>query len=190
MPEVTLGLLTAGGSTDPKEEWSQNGRKYLNDGLNSALSVRKYSLASVDLSTYEDPRALQILKLNDTVSDTIAFNAFPGLALPTKTSFDWTLGDGASSLVPANSTTAPAYALFVRAKGTYSSGGRAAMMIGMAALGVGMPMGGQVITGSLVDLKTGQIVWYQTMGVPSGTDIRTPEGAGEAVNILFKKLPL
>ncbi len=53
-----------------------------------------------------------------------------------------------------------------------------------------MPMGGQVITGSLVDLKTGQIVWYQTMGVPSGTDIRTPEGAGEAVNILFKKLPL
>ena len=43
------------------------------------------------------------------------------------------------------------------------------MMVGMAMLGAAMPMGGQTIQASLVDLKTGQVVWYNFMVVPAGT---------------------
>ena len=129
-----------------------------------------------------------MLKLNSAVTDTVFFNTI--WKLPTKTTFDYTLGEDAAKLIPAGSETAPAYALFVECKGSYSSSGRAATMIVMAAMGVGMPMGGQALRATLVDLKTGQVVWYQLMTVPPGTDIRTAEGAGTAVNLLFKQLPL
>lgn len=189
-PEVSLALLTAGGSQDPKEEWSQSARKFIGESLNTVLSNRKYKTSTIDLTTYEDSRTLQILKLNDAVIDSIALNQIITYKMPTKAGFDWTLGDGVTTLVPADADAPPAYALFVRVKGSYSSGGRAAMMIGMAALGAAIPMGGQTIQASLVDLKTGQVVWYNFMGVAAGTDIRTAEGAASAVNTLTANLPL
>ncbi len=190
MPDVSLSILTAAGGRDPKEEWSQSARKFLNDSLTTALQARKYTTSSIDLVNYEDPRAVQMLKLNSAVTDSITMNQSTIYKMPTKIGFNWTLGDGVSTLVPATANPAPAYALFVRANGSYSSGGRAAMMIGMAALGVSMPMGGQSIQASLIDLKSGQVVWYKLMVVPAGTDIRVAEGAGTAVNDLIKQLPL
>jgi len=188
LPTVSLSLLTASGSQEPKDDWSHSAQTFLNTSMNDVLANREYKTVSVDLNTYEDPTALQMLKLNAAVTDTIQINSF--WKLPTKASFDYTLGEDAAKLVPAGSEAAPAYALFVECKGSYSSGGRAAMMIGMAALGVGIPMGGQALRATLVDLKTGKLVWYQLMSVPATIDIRTAEGAGTAVNSLFKKLPL
>lgn len=188
LPTVSLNLLTASGTQEPKEEWSHSAQTYLNTSMGDSLTTSGYKTVSIDLNTYEDPAALQMLKLNSAVTETVWYNNI--WKLPTKTTFDYSLGEDAAKLVPAGSEAAPAYALFVECKGSYSSGGRAAMMIGMAALGVGMPMGGQALRATLVDLKTGQIVWYQLMAVPSGTDIRTAEGAAEVVNSLFKQLPL
>ena len=188
LPTVSLSLLTAAGTKEPKEEWSKSAQTFLNTSMNDVLGRLDYKTVSVDLNTYEDPVAVQMLKLNTVVTSTIYLNGI--MKLPTKTSFDYTLGEDAAKLVPANSETPPAYALFVDCQGSYSSGGRAAMMIGMAALGVGMPMGGQAMSGTLVDLKTGQVVWFKVNLIPPGTDIRTAEGAAEAVNSLFKQLPL
>ena len=190
MPDVSLSLLTAAGTRDPKEDWSQSARKYLNDSVTDALKTRKYTTSSIDLVNYDAPRAVQMLKLNGAVTDSIAMNQSTIYKMPTKTGFDWTLGDGVTTLVPADANPSPAYALFLRANGSFSSGGRAAMMIGMAALGVHMPMGGQSIQASLVDLKTGQVVWYKLMIVAAGTDIREAEGATSAVSDLIKQLPL
>ena len=191
-PEVSLSLLTAGGSQDPKEEWSKSAGKFIGASLTTVLANRKYKPSTVDLAATEDTRAIQMLKLNDAVIDSISLNQIVTYRLPTKTGFDWTLGDGVTTLIPANaaSETPPSYALFVRVKGSYSSGGRAAMMVGMAMLGAAMPMGGQTIQASLVDLKTGQVVWYNFMVVPAGTDIREAEGAAAAVNTLTANLPL
>jgi hypothetical protein len=60
----------------------------------------------------------------------------------------------------------------------------------MALLGGPIITGSQRVTGTLVDLKTGQVVWYQWGIVGSGADIRTPEGAVEEIAKLFKDLPL
>ena len=188
LPTVSLNLLTASGAQEPKEDWSHSAQGFLDASMIDSLSKRDYKTVGVDLNTYEDPAALQMLKLNSAVTDTVFFNTI--WKLPTKTTFDYTLGEDAAKLIPAGSETAPAYALFVECKGSYSSSGRAATMIVMAAMGVGMPMGGQALRATLVDLKTGQVVWYQLMTVPPGTDIRTAEGAGTAVNLLFKQLPL
>lgn len=190
LPTVELGLLTIGGAVEPKPEWNQNSQKFLNASFVKTLENKKYKTSGVDLATYENPEALQILKLNDAVMTSIQTNMW--VKLPTKTTFDWTLGDGATSLVPATADPAepPAYALFVTARGSYQSGGRAAMNVAAAMLGGPIMTGSQIMTGSLVDLKTGRIVWYQLMAVPSGTDIRTAEGAASATAKLFEKLPL
>lgn len=189
-PEVQLGLLTASGSTEPKEDWTKSALQFMSASVNDALQKKTYKINNVDLTAYEDPSAVQILKLNDAVTQTISTNGF--VKLPTKTSFDYTLGDGAARLVPAGTDTAaqPAYALFLNVKGSYSSSGRAVVALGAALAHTAVPMGGQFMQATLVDLKTGQIVWYKYKQVASGTDIRTQEGAAAEIDKLFKDLPL
>ena len=90
------------------------------------------------------------------VGQSIALHSYGLMALPTKKEFDWTLGDGAASL---GGTEGAAYALFMFGDGTFADGGRVAMTVAMAMLGVGMDMGGQQVFVSLVELKTGRVVW-------------------------------
>jgi len=82
------------------------------------------------------------------------------------------------------------YALFVTARGTYSSAGRKAAMIGMAMLGVSIPLGSQQIFASLVDLRTGRVVWFNVATAGPQADIRTPEGASLLVKDLLKGVPI
>jgi hypothetical protein len=56
------------------------------------------------------------------------------------------------------------------------------MVVG-ALLGVGVPGGSQVGFASVVDLKTGDIVWFNRLIRPQG-DLRTPEAAAETVKAL------
>lgn len=190
-PEVSLSLLTAGGVQEPRSDWSKAAQGNLSAALTAALKAKKYAVSEVALDTYEDPRALQMLKLNDEVVSAIAWQQLPMLRLPTKTTFDWTLGTGARTLVPAAmADKAPRYALFLNCKGSYQSSAKAALNVGMALLGGPMQFGGQGLQSTLVDLDTGQVVWYQFNMVASGTDIREAEGATAAVEKLFKDLPL
>lgn len=190
-PKVSLSLLTAAGTRDPKVDWSENAQKYLSEATDAALKDKKYSIAHIDADQISSPEAVQVMKLNAVVTTSIAMNA--GLfKLPTKTTFDWTIGEGATLLVPEGTdpSAPPRYILFLQAEGSYSSGGRAAMFILAAAGGASIPMGGQIVQASLVDLKTGKVVWYEANMVGPGVDIRTAEGATTQITALFKKLPL
>lgn len=190
-PEVSLSLLTAGGVQEPRSDWSKAAQGYLGAAMTTALKTKKYSVSEVALDTYEDPRALQMLKLNDEVVSAIAWQQVPALRLPTKTTFDWTLGSSVQTLIPASlADNPPRYALFLNCKGSYQSSAKAALNVGMALLGGPMQFGGQGLQATLVDLNTGQVVWYQFSAVASGTDIREAEGATAAVEKLFKDLPL
>lgn len=191
--DVVLSELTATGIQDPKPEWSDAAKKYLSQAAKAALEARNYKVAAVDLENTDNPRAIQILKLNDAVTDSITMNSIPILSLPTKKDFDWTLGEGVQFIVPADiaeSESPPRYALFLAARGSWSSGGRKALMIGAALLGASVPLGGQAIRASIVDLKTGQVVWYKLDTVSSFIDIRTEEGAKAEIANIFKDLPL
>jgi len=192
-PETSMNLLTTAG-VDPKEEWNQNAKKNLASALATAIKGRGYSTEAVDPSGYADPHDLQVLKLNDVVTTAIQTNQF--LRLPTKTGFDWTLGDGAADLRPADETTPAAYILFVQANGNYSSGGRMMMGALLAAASGGsaggqlMAGGTQILSGTLVDLNTGQVVWYKQVSFMAATDLRTAGGDTAAVESLLKTLPL
>ena len=81
------------------------------------------------------------------------------------------------------------YALFVFLRDTYASAGRKAAMVGLAIIGVGLPGGVQFGFASLVDLKTGDLVWFNRLVDPQG-DLRDPEPARSAVTKLLADLPL
>lgn len=192
-PKVSLAILTAAGARDPKADWSDNARNYMTTAIDKRLKDKSYSTLAGDADSYTSPRAVQIIKLNNVVTGSIEMNRWVYFKLPTKTNFEWSLGEGAQTLVPnelAGTEGAPRYALFLNCEGAYSSGGRVALAVTAAAFGAAVPMGGQWAQASLVDLKTGQVVWYQYQIVGAGTDIRTPEGAAAFIDTLLANMPL
>ena len=85
------------------------------------------------------------------------------------------------------------YALFLYASDTFASTervllnviGTAGCFIGFCAPGVGG--GQQQAYASLVDLRTGEVVWFNLLQSQQG-DIRTPEGAAKMVERLLDRM--
>lgn len=182
-PDVHLALLTASGLQDPRADWSQQGEDNLAAEMSASLMARAHQFRTVDPETAMEGRTGQLLRLNEAVTQSIPYGFLP----TKKGSFDWTLGEGAQALGAAYQAD---YALFVTARGTYASGGRVVAMIGLAALGVSVPLGNQYAMASLVDLKTGRIVWYNTALAGPNADMRQPAGAKLLVTAMLKDAPL
>lgn len=182
-PDVHLALLTASGLQDPRADWSQQGEDNLAAEMSTSLTARAHQFRTVDPETAMEGRTGQLLRLNEAVTQSIPYGFLP----TKKGSFDWTLGEGAQALGAAYQAD---YALFVTARGTYASGGRVVAMIGLAALGVSVPLGNQYAMASLVDLKTGRIVWYNTALAGPNADMRQPAGAKILVTAMLKDAPL
>lgn len=62
-------------------------------------------------------------------------------------------------------------------------------MIALAAFGVGVPGGTQVGYASLVDLNTGQVLWFNRMIRTTG-DLREADKAAESLNALMQGFPV
>jgi hypothetical protein len=122
-----------------------------------------------------------------------------GADLPTKPrrGIDYTLG---SEAVALGRKTGFDYALFMHAQDNIVSSGRVALQVlGVAGCFVGFCApniggGGQFAYASLVDLKTGDVVWFnvvqtgsQIAGIKFG-DIRTAQGATQLVDRLVGRM--
>jgi hypothetical protein len=183
-PDVSLSLLTASGLLEPRDDWSKKAQENLSTEVTQALQAKSHTLKALNQQDAMSGRTGQLFRLNEAVGTSIG--AY-GLIPTKKGSFDWTLGEGAQVLGVNYDSD---YALFVSARGSYASGGRTLAFIGMAALGVGIPMGQQQAYASLVDLKTGRVIWFNTILAGSGIDMREPDGAKSLVGSLLKDLPL
>jgi hypothetical protein len=129
------------------------------------------------------------VKLHDVVGGAIIFHVVVGgnNKLPTKSDpLDYTLGPGVMDL---RNKFGADYALFVDVRDTYSSSSRKALQIFAAVAGVGIQGGTQAGYVSLVDLKTGNIVWFNFLTDQYG-DLRDAKGAQSTVANLMKGLPL
>jgi hypothetical protein len=98
---------------------------------------------------------------------------------------DWTLGPGATTLRDHYGAD---YALFIYVNDSYTSAGRAVLMLGAAMLGVGIHGGQQVAFVSLVDLRTGNILWFNVRSDASG-DLRDDKGAKSFVTGILADMP-
>lgn len=192
-PDISVGVLTAGGAFEFREDWTDQATKNVVKSLTAQQARRggQAKIAATREDTGADPALVaDLVWLHNAVGQAVRMHKFAPQPLPTKKNrFDWTLG---SSAVEFGVTTQYDYALFLHAQDSFSSGGRVALQIaGMLGCGLGvcvMPAGGsQAAFASLVDLKTGQIVWFNALGSSVG-DIRTPEGADKMVSTLLDKM--
>jgi len=185
-PDVALSELTIGGMSEPRADWTSEAKTYVGESLHRILVARGVDV--VDAGSLDDPRAVQLIKLNDAVGLAIRMHLYISpLKLPNKANaLDWTLGPGANMLRDKYGAD---YALFTNIRDSYSSGSRKVLMLLAAAGGVAVPGGQQYGIASLIDLRTGNIVWFNQMDSATG-DLRSETPASKAMHSLLDGLPL
>lgn len=202
-PDVQVGSVTTGGLVEPRADWTEQARANILRALaeqQAGRGGRTLIAETRDAVKGVDPEMVADLeRLHAAVGNSIVLHKYLfGNELPTKRrGLDWTLGEDAVRLGRA---TGMDYALFLHAQDSIASSGRVALQVlGIAGCFIGFcapQIGGasQQAYASLVDLRTGDVVWFNVLqtgsqlpGVAFG-DIRTPEGAAQMVERLLGRM--
>ena len=202
-PDVSVGSLTTGGMVEPRADWTEQARANIVAALRAQQALRGGQVQIIErrnqLAGVSEQELAEVERLNAAVDQAIVMHKYLGDYLPTKRGrgLDWTLGQGAVRL---GQKTGYDYALFLHAEDQVASTGRIALgVIGIAGCFVGFcapNIGGatQLSYASLVDLKTGEVVWFNVVqaksevpGIKFG-DIRTPQGAAQLVDRLLNRM--
>lgn len=186
-PDIRYYLLTAGGVAEPHAEWTEAARE------NFSVAIRNFADSIGTDLTIVDPDNLgathiKYEKLHSAVGMTVLQHQFGMFTLPSKGNgqvFDWSLGPEISALAEDHDAD---YALFVFYRDYQASGGRVAFAILAAAAGAGTSVGSEGGFASLVDLHSGDIVWFNVVNAGSG-ELRDENGAALAVDTLFRDIP-
>jgi hypothetical protein len=190
-PDIELYEVLTGGAQEPRKAWTEAARRLYPQMARELLSERGIVVKpdfALPVAGGADDRLRQLYLLNQAVSISILqygrSTAASGLRNK-RGKFDWTLGPGVTELREA---TGADYALFTYIRDSYTSGGRAAMrVIGFVLLGGDIGGGFQIGLASLVDLRTGQVVWHNLL-VDQAGDLRDEPGARETADDLLKGL--
>jgi hypothetical protein len=202
-PDVSVGSLTTGGMIEPRADWTEQARKSVIDALRAQQAARGGNITIVErrnaLPGVGEQELADIERLNLAVDQSIVEHKYFANTLPTKRrrGLDWTLGQDAIRL---GQKTGYDYALFLHAEDAVASGGRVALgVLGLAGCFIGFcapNVGGQqqLDYASLVDLKTGEVVWFnvvtagsQLPGIKFG-DLRSRQGAAQMVERLLGRM--
>jgi hypothetical protein len=202
-PDVTVGSITTGGMVEPRADWTDQARAGIVAVLRAQQAERGGHVQIIEhrneLAGVTPDELADVERLNAAVDESIVIHKYLGDYLPTKRGrgLDWTVGDGAIQL---GRKTGYDYALFLHAEDQVASTGRVVLgVLGAAGCIVGFcapNIGGatQLDYASLVDLKTGEVVWFnvvragsQVPGIKFG-DLRTPQGAAQMVERLLGRM--
>jgi len=204
-PDVTVGSITTGGMVEPRADWTDQARASITAALQAQQAARGAHMLIIQHrnelqpSSVSEQELADMERLNAAVDQSIVLHKYLGDYLPTKRGrgLDWTVGDDAVTL---GRKTGYDYALFLHAEDEVASTGRIVLgVLGAAGCIVGFcapNIGGatQLDYASLVDLKTGEVVWFNVVRVGSQVpgikfgDLRTPQGAQQMVERLLGRM--
>ena len=201
--DVTVGSLTTGGMVEPRADWTDQARAGIVEALRAQQAARGGNITVIEhrnqLAGVGEQELADVERLNLAVDQSIVEHKYLGNSLPTKRriGLDWTLGEDAVKLGRKSGYD---YALFLHAEDAVASKGRVALgLLGLAGCFIGFcapNVGGQqqLDYASLVDLKTGDVVWFnvvsagsQVPGIKFG-DLRTPDGAAQMIERLLGRM--
>jgi len=183
--DVELFEISAGGVSEPRADWTEAASRHIMADLRARKA--KLGARATEVAGSDDDAVTALNNLHGAVARAIVVHHFGSLKLPTKGGkLDWTLGPGASAL---RETSGADYALFTWVRDSYASSERKAMIVVGALLGVGMTGGVQQAYASLVDLRTGRVVWFNRIVRGTG-DLREAEAAAETLTALLAGFPL
>ena len=176
-PVVEVGTVTAGGLVQPNAEWSQQARSHLLD------SLRRYQTERGGRTVFLENRAglegvppetvANLERLFIAVGNSIILHRYMGADLPTKRGrgLDWTLGEDAVAF-----GRPPAWNMrcsCIAEDSIALDRADRAQIVGIAGCVIGFARrrrGGQAAYASLVDLRTGEVAWFnilQTSSLPA-----------------------
>jgi hypothetical protein len=185
-PDVELFSISVGGVTEPKAAWTEAAVNHSIKSIDGNMA--KIGLTVRHLSESDSDDLAEVNSLHAAIARSIALHHMTGgkLALPTKNGkLDWSLGE---AVAPLRDKAGSDYALFTWVRDTYSSGERKATMFALALLGFRLQGGIQQGYASLVDLRTGQVLWFNQLARGIG-DLREEGPANESISALLKNFP-
>jgi hypothetical protein len=183
--DMELFSLSAGGVAEPRADWTEAAQQNFRSSLKQ--SQAQLGSAVTELEEKDLDEMAQLNALHAAVAESVFVHHMLGRPkLPTKNDvLDWTLGE---AIDPLRAKTQADYALFFWIRDSYASAERKATMVAFALLGVAVTGGIQVGYASLVDLKSGRVVWFNHLARMSG-DLREAQPARETVEALLRGFP-
>jgi hypothetical protein len=190
-PDVRLWVLDPLGGRQPHAAWTAAAHQHVRVALADALRAR-----GVEPVPYQMPGDSDRARAHDQLvrrhwvvfQESALANRNRSKLLIRPGSLDLTLGADSRSLGEEYEAD---YALFVRMSDSYQSAGvlGSALLITLTMGALAPPPGQQIGNASLVDLRTGDLVWTRIFTRQGGGDLRQPVPARAAVDTLLKDLP-
>lgn len=183
--DAEISTLTAGGLLEPNAEWTTAAIENIGRALSENRTVANYELNVIKLEEVQvGSRISDIIEINRALAQTVSSG--PYVALPTKKDsvLDWSIGEYAKQL---HTTYDADYALMLYARNSHATGGRVAMGLLAAAAGVSINLGQKFAYATLIDTRTGHVVWVN--GMLPAPDFRKMETTVTGINKLVQNLP-
>jgi hypothetical protein len=185
-PDVECSSVTASGLVEPHAGWTKKCVFQVNSALTRVLKNSGSKPKVFDASNHTQKinrRYQELVKLYDAVGSAIQMSP----AIPTaKSKTNWTMGSGVADLKQEYEAD---YVLFILLHDQYETGGRVATRFLAAAIGIVTMPATQRGFAALVDLNTGDIVWFNQLFSTVG-DLREAAPAEDAVNHLLAGIPV
>ena len=192
--DIELSELSAGGHLEPKAEWTVKATEAFTSALEKKLNEKNAKLIVGEIPENDPKKAhtyYQLIKLNDVLAQTVMAHHFNAqLRLPTKNGeLDWNLGPGVQVLREDYDAD---YALFIDIQDVYVSNAR----IGLVLLAAGLQLNPFMLMSlpgfqegyiSLVDLETGDLVWFYPFSRRTG-DLRDHDSALDVAEDLLEDM--
>lgn len=198
-PQIDMFEISAGGSLEKMEDWSQPARTHMRKSIKEEFAKREHlqltefdeqAISSTARTTYN-----QTLLLYDAVLSAIMTHTFQSSYQRSALFFPWKARDFAYSVGKEIDVFAPNVDAYVLIRGfdQRSSVGRKALGVGTAIVGAAVGVviipqrGANLFTASLIDAHTGDILWFSKSLAPY--DLRKPEEATKLVLEFMSELP-
>jgi len=185
-PDIECLAVTMAGLPEPDAIATAEARRNVEVALSQVLASQDAELVVYDdtsLSPKTVRRHLELYRLYEMVAIAMMTRA----AIPTaKAKTNWSMGPGVRDIQKDFEAD---YALFILLRDRYETGGRTAFRTTAALFGVvTMPASDQGFA-ALVDLESGDIVWFNELYMSSGS-LRSASAAQEAVDALLEGCPV
>lgn len=183
---IELFEISAAGVNQPKAEWTALATGHVRD-----LIVKRFGslgLSPVFMASAVADEHFEAMSLSVPIANAIARHQLRDQhsVLPTKAGkLDWSFG---SSLEPLRKATRADYLLMVKLRDSYANSERKAAMVAFAVVGVGVAGGRQTGDAMLVDLHSGQVLWFNRLESSTG-DLRDLESANASFDVLMQEFP-
>jgi hypothetical protein len=191
--DVELFSLSAGGQPEPRADWTDAAKRHIKAALHER--ARSMELAWSEMDDQTAAEHVELMHLHDLVADAISMHSAASTRLPTKDGkLEWSFGD---AMRPLQAATGARYGLFVYLRDSYATTERKAM-IGVVALLSAATSGGASLLmlnaglqdgeATLIDLETGEVLWFNELRSRLG-DVREAAAAADTVKALLAGFP-